>query len=96
MIIVSVLFAFTSLCVPLDPMTLLHLHVDILAYVCVCVCVCVFVCVCVCMYHLPIVSLRSALHIELYSLHCSLISERVLLSLEVPKLLPLVPLIRLR
>ena len=67
-----------------------------LTYWLMCVCVCVCLCVCVCMYHLPIVSLRSALHIELYSLHCSLISERILLSLEVPKLLPLVPLIRLR
>ena len=86
----SVLVAFTSLCVPLGLMTLLHLHVDILAYIRVCV----FVCVCV--YHLPVVSLPSDLHIELYSLHCSLMSERVLLSSVVPRVLPLVLLLRLR
>ena len=84
----SYLPSLLCVCVPLDPVTLLHLHVDILA--------CVWVCVCVCVYHFSVVSVPSVLHIELYSVHCSLISERVLLALEVPRLRPLVLLIRLR
>jgi hypothetical protein len=47
LIITSVLFAITSLCVPLDAITLPHLHIHILVWACVCArvraCVTIFV-----------------------------------------------------
>jgi hypothetical protein len=52
LIIISGLFAVTSLSVPLDSITLSHLHVHIMVLVCVSV------------YHLFVVSMPSDLHIE--------------------------------
>jgi hypothetical protein len=42
LIITSVLFAITSLCAPLDAITLPHLHVHILASSCMCISLCHF------------------------------------------------------
>ena len=42
LIIISGLFAITSLCVPLDAITLPHLHIHILAWSCKCITFCHF------------------------------------------------------
>jgi hypothetical protein len=53
------------LCVPLDPVTLLHLRFHILALVCVCALACMRACVC----HFSVVLMPSLLHIKNVDVH---------------------------